>query len=86
MQLMGQRVVFVTGPFLKHICSSGTIPETIVEGLPADAELLRIVPDFSTNGAAARPKMGAVFQSREWEPLEEGSQIPELVVAFRRAE
>lgn len=82
--MTGQRVIFITEALLTNILKTGILPAVKVEGLPPDARLVRIIPDYSMNYLVTEPRIGCVYESEEWEPLPEGATIPVLTVKFTK--
>lgn len=82
---MRQKVVKITSELLTDLFKQGEIPRVrVVDGLPADAELVRIIPDYSYGWEVRQASIGLVYQSAEFPELERGALIPELQVVFER--
>lgn len=82
---MGQKVVFISHDLITRLLKQGELPRTTVRnGLPEDAELVRIIPDFSVAFAVKPPRIGLFYQSAEWPELKEGEEIPVLMPVFER--
>lgn len=83
---MGFRVVYVTGRMMTEIIRQGAENHTrVTQGLPADAVLVRIIPDRFDYFETKEPTLGLVYQSSEFSELPEGSVIPDLQIIFERS-
>lgn len=83
---MGQKAVYVTTDLLTEIIRQGAENHTrVVEGLPGDAKLVRIIPDYSINRETLPPRLALVYESAEWPELPEGSVLPIQEIRFERA-
>lgn len=82
---MKQRVVWWSAELVTELMKTGIAPGVVVkQGLPADAELVRIIPDHSLSMEAHPPRVGLVYHSNEFSDTPEGSLIPELQIIFTR--
>lgn len=73
----GQRRVIVTPEALEAWLVNSNIVRT---GLPADARFVRLYPRDDGRGYTL------VFESIQWDELEEGEEIPKLAVEIERVE
>lgn len=82
---MGQKAIYITTDLLTEIIRQGAENHTrVVEGLPKDAELVRIIPDYSINFEVVPARLTLVYESAEWPELPEGSVIPIQEIRFEK--
>lgn len=80
---MGQKAVYVTTEIITEIIRQGAVTHClVVEGLPWDAKLVRVIPDYSLNGETLPPRLALVYESAEWAELPEGSVLPIQTIQF----
>jgi hypothetical protein len=80
---MGQKVVYITTDLLTKIIRQGAENHTrVVEGLPSDAKLVRIIPDYSVGWEVNQARLALVYESSEWPELSEGSVLPIQTIRF----
>jgi len=81
---MGQKVVFIDTYVITDWFRQGAEHrERVIQGLPGDAKLIRIIPDHSINYAVhSTPRLALVYESSEWPESPEGSILPEQRVLF----
>lgn len=76
---MGQKILYIDALLIADIFQDGNeIHATVTNGLPADAELVRMIPDHSVNHQALPPRIGLVYSSASWPEQEKGSIIEVL--------
>lgn len=82
---MGQKAVYVTADLLTEIIRQGAENHTrVVEGLPGDARLVRIIPDYSVGYEVQQARLALVYESAEWPELPEGSVLPIQAITFEK--
>lgn len=80
---MGQKAVYITTEIITEIIRQGAENHTrVVEGLPGDAELVRIIPDYSFGWEVHRARLTLVYKSPEWPELPPGSVLPIQEIRF----
>lgn len=82
---MGHRIVRISEEFLRRfLCGKGAIigPCEVVEGLPADAKLIRILPE-DIRYARVSPTLNLMYESSEWEGPREGDIVPDITIIYR---
>lgn len=84
---MGQKVVYLTTGLLTELIRQGAVTHClVVEGLPWDAQLIRVMtmPDYSIYSKHSPERLGLIYESGEWPQLHEGDHIPTHVIKFER--
>jgi hypothetical protein len=80
---MGQKAVYITTDLLTEIIRQGAETHCLtVEGIPWDARLVRIIPDYSVGYEVSQARLTLVYESAEWPELPEGSVLPIQTIQF----
>lgn len=73
----------ITTELLTEIIRQGAENHTrVVEGLPADARLVRIIPEFFVNDEILPTRLALVYESAEWPEALEGYALPIQIIVF----
>lgn len=79
----GQRAVYIGHTMItRWLTQANEHHFRVAAGLPADARLVRVIPDYSMEWEVVPPRMTLIYESLEWPPMEEGAKIPELKIEF----
>jgi hypothetical protein len=82
---MGQKAIYITADLITEIIRQGAENHTrVVEGLPSDAKLVRVIPDYSVGWEVLPPRLALVYESAEWPELPEGSLLPIQIIQFEK--
>lgn len=80
---MGQKAVYVTTEIITELIRQGAVTHClVVEGLPWDAKLVRIIPDYSAGWEVQQARLTLIYESAEWPELPEGSVLPIQEIRF----
>jgi hypothetical protein len=80
---MGQKAVYITTDLITEIIRQDAENHTrVVEGIPNDARLVRIIPDYSVGWEVSQARLTLVYESAEWPELPEGSLLPIQTIRF----
>lgn len=81
---MRAKVIRISSDLLAEFLREGELtPARVKVGLPADAELVRIIPEWLPAEIRAA-QIALVYQSSHWPEVENGEVIPVLDVVFER--
>lgn len=79
---MGQRIIYVSTSLIERALRQGQMHarSQVSVGLPNDARYVRCFDHPTREGM-----LGLVFESSEWVPARQGSEIPEHTITLQNA-